>query len=130
MAPARRCARSTSAANSGAAGLTASALLSACVAPVATTGGAGDTESAPGSEVVTLVYWALDGENNGDNITRGVIDPFHEAYPNVKVELEEIPWDGYYEKYQTLGAAGQAPDLAFVSAAWIQRSFWNSALNC
>src|SRR5688572_1277891 len=79
------------------AGLTATALLSACVAPVANTGSASSAESSePGSEEITLVYWALDGENNGDNITRGVVEPFHEAYPGVKIDLQEIPWDGYY----------------------------------
>ena len=102
------------------AGVSASALLSACVAPVANTGAGSEAAAAPGSEGVTLSYWALDGENSGDNLTRGLITPFSEANPDVKVEMEEIPWDGYYEKYQTLGAAGQAPDLAFVSAAWIQ----------
>src|SRR5687768_12817675 len=102
------------------AGVTTSALVSACVAPTVPGAGSAGESAAPASDEVTLVYWALEGENDGDNITRGVIEPFHEAYPGVRVELQEVPWDGYYEKYQTLGAAGQAPDLAFVSAAWIQ----------
>jgi multiple sugar transport system substrate-binding protein len=95
--------------------------LSACVAPTASpsTGSAAGS-AAPGAEDVTITYWALDGENTDDNLVRGVITPFEEQYSGVKVDLQEIPWEGYYEKYQTLSAAGQAPDLAFVSAAWIQ----------
>lgn len=101
------------------AGISASAMLSACIAPAAAPSAGGDA-AAPGSEGVTISYWALQGENTDNNLVRGVIEPFEEQYPDVKVELEEIPWEGYYEKYQTLSAAGQAPDLAFVSAAWIQ----------
>lgn len=98
--------------------VTAAAFAAACAAPVAVP--AGDTAAAPAADVTTLVYWALQGENGDNNLVRGVIDPFHEQRPDVRVDLQEIPWDGYYEKYQTLSAAGQAPDIAFVSAAWIQ----------
>jgi multiple sugar transport system substrate-binding protein len=99
----------------------ASALVSACVAPAAgpSTGSEG-ASAAPGSEGVTVTYWALDGENTDNNLTRGVVEPFQEQNPGVTIDLQEIPWEGYYEKYQTLSAAAQAPDLAFVSAAWIQ----------
>ena len=102
--------------------VTVSALASACAAPVASPSAASDSgaEAAPGTEETVLTYWALPEENDNDNLTRGLIDPFQEANPTVKVNMELVPWDGYYEKYQTLTAAGQAPDLAFVSAAWIQ----------
>jgi len=103
------------------AGVTTSVLISACVAPAAAPStGSTSGSAAPGAEGVTVSYWALEGENGDDNLTRGVINPFQEKYPNVKIAMQEIPWEGYYEKYQTLSAAGQAPDIAFVSAAWIQ----------
>jgi len=95
-----------------------SALISACTMPTAAPSGSTEEGAAP--EAATIVYWALQGENGDDNLVRGVITPFKEKYPDVTVDLQEIPWDGYYEKYQTLSAAGQAPDIAFVSAAWIQ----------
>jgi multiple sugar transport system substrate-binding protein len=98
--------------------MAAAAFASACVAPAAAPG-AGSAEE-PAAEGATIVYWALDGENGDNNLVRGVIEPFAEQRPDVKVDMQEIPWDGYYEKYQTLSAAGQAPDIAFVSAAWIQ----------
>ncbi len=105
-----------------AAGVTTSALFAACVAPTAapSTGADSSAESAPDGEEIVVTYWALQGENTDNNLTRGVVEPFEEANPGVKIDLQEIPWEGYYEKYQTLSAAGQAPDLAFVSAAWIQ----------
>lgn len=98
--------------------LAGTTLVAACtpvVAPSSSPGAGAET-----TEGTTIVYWALQGENGDDNLMRGVINPFHEQYTDVKVDLQEIPWDGYYEKYQTLSAAGQAPDIAFVSAAWIQ----------
>ncbi|HXF63393.1 MAG TPA: sugar ABC transporter substrate-binding protein [Caldilineaceae bacterium] len=100
--------------------VTASAFASACVAPVAAPSPETGAEAAPATEEVTLVYWALQGENGDNNLVRGVIDPFHEQHPDINIDFQEVPWDGYYEKYQTLSAAGQAPDIAFVSAAWIQ----------
>jgi len=101
-------------------GVAASALLSACALPAAAPSGEAASEGAPAADGATIVYWALDGENGDNNLVRGVIDPFKEARPEITVDMQEIPWDGYYEKYQTLSAAGQAPDIAFVSAAWIQ----------
>jgi multiple sugar transport system substrate-binding protein len=98
--------------------MAASALVSACVVPAAAPGGA--AEAGATAEVTTIVYWALQGENGDNNLVRGVIEPFAQARSEIKVDMQEIPWDGYYEKYQTLTAAGQAPDIAFVSAAWIQ----------
>jgi multiple sugar transport system substrate-binding protein len=106
-----------------AAGVTTSAFISACVAPISPPStGSSDSgqEAAADSEDVVVTYWALQGENTDNNLTRGVVEPFEAENPGVKIDLQEIPWDGYYEKYQTLSAAGQAPDLAFVSAAWIQ----------
>ncbi|MBX3011296.1 MAG: sugar ABC transporter substrate-binding protein [Caldilineaceae bacterium] len=101
-----------------ASGMVGSTLLAACAVPTAAPSG-GSAEEATAEET-TLVYWALQGENGDDNLVRGVINPFQEQNPTIKIDLQETPWDGYYEKYQTLSAAGQAPDIAFVSAAWIQ----------
>lgn len=97
-----------------------STLATACAMPAAAPGASSDTGAGAAAEGATIVYWALQGENGDDNLVRGVIKPFEEQYPDVKVDFQETPWDGYYEKYQTLSAAGQAPDIAFVSAAWIQ----------
>ena len=101
-----------------AAGSIAGSALAACVAPGAAQ--CGGTGSGAAADTKTVLYWALQGENEGENLTRGVIKPFEEKNPTVKINLQEIPWEGYYDKYQTLSAGGQAPDIAFVSAAWIQ----------
>lgn len=101
------------------AGCVAGSALAACTVPSAVPS-AGESGGAVEAEATTIVYWALQGENGDNNLVRGVIEPFEEQYTDVKVDFQEVPWEGYYEKYQTLSAAGQAPDLAFASAAWIQ----------
>ena len=93
-----------------------SALTAACAMPAAPASSGGGAATAQ----KTVVYWALQGENGDDNLVRGIIKPFEAKNPNVKINLQEVPWEGYYDKYQTLSAGGQAPDIAFVSAAWIQ----------
>lgn len=98
--------------------LAGATLVAACTPAVAPS--SSPAAGAETAEESTIVYWALQGENGDDNLVRGVINPFQEEHADIKVDFQEIPWDGYYEKYQTLSAAGQAPDIAFVSAAWIQ----------
>jgi multiple sugar transport system substrate-binding protein len=105
--------------NLAAGAVASSAFLSAC-APVAAPGATSGEGAEAAAEGATIVYWALLGENGDDNLMRGVITPFEEQHPDIKIDFQEVPWEGYYEKYQTLSAAGQAPDIAFVSAAWIQ----------
>lgn len=103
-----------------AAGCVTGSALAACTLPTGAPSGSAREEGSAAAEGATVVYWALQGENGDDNLVRGVIQPFEEQHSDVKVDFQEIPWEGYYEKYQTLSAAGQAPDIAFVSAAWIQ----------
>jgi len=73
------------------------------------------TGQAPPQEV-TIAYWSLE---NAEGERKGFIDPFEKAHPGVKVDAQIVPWDAYIQKYQSLSAAGQAPDVAFVSIAWI-----------
>ena len=74
------------------AGVTTTALLSACVAPTAAPStGSASGSAATGAEAVEVSYWALDGENGDDNLVRGVIKPFEEKNPDVKIAMQEIP---------------------------------------
>ncbi len=105
-----------------------SALAAACVpvptpspaAPSAPVSEAPTPTLAPPAEEVTVVFWSTEGDNAFGNLERGLITPYRDQYPNVNLKWEEVPWDPYYDKYVTTSAAGQAPDIAFVSAGWIQ----------
>ena len=52
------------------AGVTTSVLISACVAPTGAEAGSTSGSAAPGAAGVEVSYWALEGENDGNNLTR------------------------------------------------------------
>lgn len=63
------------------------------------------------AEEVTLSIWAFEGESEFFNI---LIDAFEEKYPNVTVEVTDIPEDEYTTKIDTALIAGEPPDIGFI----------------
>lgn len=92
-------------------------LVTACAQPQAaqpTSPAAAPTEAqaqAPSTEKITLTFWAYEGYQ--DFLPR-LIEGFEAKYPNIHVELTNIPEDQYGTKVETALAAGAPPDLAFV----------------
>lgn len=98
----------------------AGGLLAACapkaatVAPAATKApavGAKPTPLAAGKEI-TIQYWCGGGQARMDFYNKEVIPKFKELYPNVNVELGEVPsWADLYNKLVTSAAGGAPPEL-------------------
>lgn len=44
-------------------------------------------------------------------LEQSVVDAFQAAYPNIKVKLEVLPWDGYFTTFETRLAGGTASDI-------------------
>ena len=49
------------------------------------------------------------------------IEKFQEAHPEVEMQFEYIPHDGYHDKAQILSAANQLPDIFDVKGSWIKQ---------
>src|SRR5262245_56445972 len=49
----------------------------------------------------------------------GFIKKFEADNPGVKVELISIPWDNSFEKFATMIAAGDIPDVAEMPDNWV-----------
>jgi multiple sugar transport system substrate-binding protein len=93
-------------------------LLAAC-APVTAPGAAPSTGSgaAEGSVEIRLASYGL-----GDAWNKSLEDtlaPFREANPNINVQIEFRPIDGYWDKLQTEYAAGTAPDITINQMNWV-----------
>jgi ABC-type glycerol-3-phosphate transport system substrate-binding protein len=93
-------------------------VLSACGTPAAppTTSGQNPTTAAPtaapaGNEPVTLNLWIFEGE---EAFLPRLQEAFETRYPNIKLELTEIPEDQYVTKIDTALAANTPPDIGFV----------------
>jgi multiple sugar transport system substrate-binding protein len=98
--------RSAAVAAAGAVGLVACAPATGPAAPAAEGG-----ESQPAGEQVTLTF-IVDTINEGHIKARdGWAKGFMEANPNVKVDHQTLPNDGYVTKIQTLYAAGTPADV-------------------
>ena len=68
---------------------------------------------------VTITWWTESTEEWDEKSQRAMLDAFHAAQKDVKVEVTFLPDSGYTEKMTTaLGANSGAPDVGF---------FWNSA---
>lgn len=50
-----------------------------------------------------------------------LIDEYEKTHPNVKITLESIPWDEYWQKLPVMIAGGRAPDIMFMVSGNVQR---------
>src|SRR5690348_4815172 len=65
-----------------------------------------------GGNVVKISSW---GDVKENDILTGLINDFQAAHPDIKVELQRVPWGDYNTKLLTQFAGGIAPDVIFVS---------------
>jgi len=88
-------------------------LLAAC-APAVTSTTAPTTEgqsSQSSGEKVTLNLWIFEGE---EGFLPKLKEGFEAKYPNITLEITEIPESDYVTKIDTALAAGSTPDIAYI----------------
>lgn len=97
-----------------------SMLLAGC-APAATSTSAPTAEgqsSQPSGEKVTLNLWIFEGE---EGFLPKLKEGFEAKYPNITLEITEIPESDYVTKIDTALAAGSTPDIAYIyEARWMK----------
>jgi len=75
-----------------------------------------------GEEEVTITLWAYEGYQDFLPL---LIEGFEAKYPNIHVELTNIPEDQYGTKVETALAAGAPPDLGFTGdQRWYKNNVW------
>lgn len=106
----------------------ASSAASTQAAPATSAPAAASTQAAPATaapaaeapkEKVTLTLWAYEGYQ--DFLPR-LVEAFEAKYPNIHVEITNIPEDQYGTKVETALAAGAPPDLGFISQRRLLKS--------
>ncbi len=64
----------------------------------------------------SIRLWAFPcTENDLDGVWAPLNEKFAKVYPEIKVEVEVLPWGGRREKMLTAYAAGEAPDMAYLN---------------
>lgn len=86
--------------------VTASILLAAC-------GSNSDTNSnSNGKEKVTLSLWHnYTGDDQRAQTMRAIIEQYKKDHPEVELDVQAIPPDGYRTRLKTVAAANEMPDL-------------------
>jgi len=70
----------------------------------------------PGEERITLRLWAMGREGE---VVQQLVPDFEHENPNVKVEVQQIPWSAAHEKLLTAYVGHSTPDLAQLGNTWI-----------
>lgn len=85
-------------------------------------GDTGTATAAPSSSVptqnekVSITVWGTpsgqaEGQNPGEWMQKNLVPEWNAKYPNAKVDVELIPFDGINEKLTTAIASGKTPDV-------------------
>ncbi len=78
------------------------------------------SEGASSEKRITLRFTVWDGDE-ASKVLRKEIASFEKAHPNIKVKLEPVNYDRYFEKLLTQYAADVAPDVAMMDPGNFQR---------
>ncbi len=70
--------------------------------------------AGPAAAETTVIRWSVWGSAEELASHQAVADAFMASHPNLKIEIEHTPWDGYHDKLKTLVAGGDLTALADV----------------
>lgn len=74
--------------------------------------------AAVSAATLQMLWW-----ESGDKLTwmQSLVDRYEKENPGIKINLETVPWDEYWQKMPVLMAAGRAPDIMFMVSGNVQR---------
>ncbi|MBB6633271.1 extracellular solute-binding protein [Cohnella thailandensis] len=112
--------------------LAATAALSACGDNSSngnTAAPSGSSGSAASAEKVKLSIWHnFSGDDLRAKAVRAQIDKFKEAHPEIELDAQAIPPDGYRQRLKTVAAAGEMPDVFFTQSGTSIQEFYDGGL--
>lgn len=79
------------------------------------------------AEPITLRFVVWDGDE-ALKVLKKEVASFEKAHPNIKVKLENVDYNYYFDKLLTQYAAGVAPDVAMLNPDFFQRYSSRGAL--
>lgn len=96
----------------------------------ASSAAAGASASAPASgEKIKLSIWHnFSGDDLRAKAVRGQIDKFKAAHPEIELDAQAIPPDGYRQRLKTVAAAGEMPDVFFTQSGTSIQEFYDGGL--
>jgi raffinose/stachyose/melibiose transport system substrate-binding protein len=83
-------------------------LLAACSNANSTSGSA---QGNSGGKIKLSIWHNFSGDDLRAKTIRGLIDKFQKDHPDIQVDAQAIPPDGYRQRLKTVAAADQIPDI-------------------
>lgn len=78
------------------------------------------SSGAFGAEKVTIRWLYPGGDQPVSRQTwQGHLERFEAKYPNIKVELLDVPWDLVHDRLVNMIMAGDGPDVIQIGARWL-----------
>jgi len=82
-------------------------------------------KDAPSTDKVKLSIWHnYSGDDARAKVIRGQIEKFQKEHPEVELDAQAIPPDGYRQRLKTVAAANEMPDVFFAHAGTTIKEFF------
>ncbi|MFF2482339.1 extracellular solute-binding protein [Paenibacillus sp. NPDC058071] len=89
----------------------------------------GNASEGGSKDKVKLTIWHnFAGDDLRAKAVRGLIDEYKSTHPNVEVDAQAIPVDGYRPRLSTVAAGNEMPDVFFVYAGSQSQEFFDAGL--
>ncbi|MCR2807661.1 extracellular solute-binding protein [Paenibacillus soyae] len=109
--------------------ITLIALISLLTAACSSGNQTNESHEGGSNEKVKLTIWHnFAGDDLRAKAVRGLIDEYKKANPNVELDAQAIPVDGYRQRLSTVAAGNEMPDVFFVYAGSQSQEFYDAGL--
>lgn len=82
------------------------------------------SSEAPTDKVKLSIWHNYSGDDARAKVIRGQIEKFQQAHPEVELDAQAIPPDGYRQRLKTVAAADEMPDVFFAHAGTTIKEFY------
>lgn len=79
--------------------------------------GCSKSEQTQAGKPVTITFWHTHNAQETPTL-EAIVKDFQDKNPNIKVEMQAVPFDGGQNKFKTAAQAGNAPDVLRSECAW------------
>lgn len=104
------------------------ALISLLASACSSGSNTGSNEGGSTEKVKLTIWHNFAGDDLRAKAVRGLIDEYKQNNPNVELDAQAIPVDGYRQRLSTVAAGNEMPDVFFVYAGSQSQEFYDAGL--